>query len=267
MWRFARRHWLIMGAGVCVLLLLAVVAASAILVAHAQALELQRDALRTNAYAAHALAGMVAFHLREQSDSVVNAASDPAVVQLLRDGRGEALELLRVSTSFDSLSTYDRSGIATGHAPGTPRMGSDFSWRDYFIGARRLGEAGHREAYVSLPFLSEADGRFKFGIAAPVYDGDTWTDDAHRDPLPGFEGRWLAGFAPVGSTGFIVIVQTRHDALVESTARLWRRLMSQVGAAVLATTLLCAGLWGYTRHRRRAATARRGPAFAGALPL
>jgi len=31
------------------------------------------------------------------------------------------------------------------------------------------------------------------------------------DPVPGIEARWLAGFAPVGETGFIIIVQTRYD--------------------------------------------------------
>lgn len=32
---------------------------------------------------------------------------------------------------------------------------------------------------------------------------------SYRDPVEGFDGRWLAGFAPVGETGFVVVVQTR----------------------------------------------------------
>ena len=34
----------------------------------------------------------------------------------------------------------------------------------------------------------------------------------YRDPVPGFEGRWLAGLAPVGDTGLIVVIQTRYDS-------------------------------------------------------
>jgi eukaryotic-like serine/threonine-protein kinase len=342
LWRLVQRHLLAVGAGVGGLFLLIIVAATAVSVARAQEVELQRDALRTNAYAAHALAGTVAFHLREQIDAVVAIAADPGVARLL-PGRDE-LEMLRRNTSFDSLSIYDRSGKSISHAPGTApgRLGSDYSWRDYFIGARRLGLSGHRIGYVSFAFLSEADGRYKFGIAAPIYDEDAWngvvmatigtdsslgslrldsrpdsgptavlvapqdrsrhiqesagsyvvilhdrlthgdgvtiesprlqqlrvsrtehdqlrwsdpvpiTDDAHRDPVPGFEGRWLAGFAPVGNTGFIVIVQSRYDSVVAPNARLSRRLTSRVGIAALVwSVVFCAALWGYARHKRQ----------------
>jgi serine/threonine-protein kinase len=40
-----------------------------------------------------------------------------------------------------------------------------------------------------------------------------------RDPIPGFGGRWLAAFAPVGQTGFVVMVATARD-----TERPWSRL-------------------------------------------
>jgi hypothetical protein len=77
------------------------------------------------------------------------------------------------------------------------------------------------------------------------------TDDAYRDPVPGFGGRWLAGFAPVGETGFVVIVQTRYDAAVEPNARLSRRLVSRVGVVILAWgVVFSAGLWSYARRRR-----------------
>ena len=32
----------------------------------------------------------------------------------------------------------------------------------------------------------------------------------YEDAVPGFEGKWLAAFAPVGNTGFAVLVQTRR---------------------------------------------------------
>lgn len=43
------------------------------------------------------------------------------------------------------------------------------------------------------------------------------SSDDYRDPAaerhPWYAGRWIAGFAPVGNTGFVVIVQTPYDVL------------------------------------------------------
>jgi hypothetical protein len=88
------------------------------------------------------------------------------------------------------------------------------------------------------------------------------TDNAHRDPVPGFEGRWLAGFAPVGDTGFVVIVQTRNDAALQSNARLLRRLASGGSIGFLAWLAACGTfLWRFVRRRRSHAigTAPRRP--------
>jgi serine/threonine protein kinase len=38
----------------------------------------------------------------------------------------------------------------------------------------------------------------------------------YRDPVPGFSGPWLATIAPIGQTGFMVIVQTQHPDAVEN---------------------------------------------------
>jgi len=322
------------GAGVAVIFILAVIAVTAISVARAQEQELQRDVLRTNAYAAHALAGAVAFQLREKVDAAVATAADPDVVRALHNFDNEVLEQRRIGTPFETVSLYDRSGIARGQAsPVTTRnrnrnLGKDYSWRDYFLGARRLGEAGLRAGYISRALLSESEDIWIFGIAAPVYDEGRWagvllatigtdsalgrqrldrtsddgpmavivapqdrsrattkgegeyvvilhdglthgagivmdsprlrdlrptrternqlrwidhepiTDDAHRDPVPGYEGRWLAGFAPVGGTGFVVIVQTRYDAAVEPNARLSRSFARRAGAVILVGIML-----------------------------
>jgi len=343
-------RWLAGVAGAGMILLLAVIAATAISVAHAQELELQRDALRTNAYAAHALAGAVAFHLREQVDAVVALTSDPAVARWLRDADHEALERRRRQTLFESFTLLDRAGIVVSNvsesSTGVRNVGRSYAWRNYFVGARRLGEAGLRAGYISRVIRSEDDDRHKFGISAPIYDANGWegvlmatvgtdfalkqrrldsasedgpmavivapqdrsrtstegegeyvvilheglahgagvvihsprlrelrtppagreqlrwidpepiTDDAHHDPVPGYEGRWLAGFAPVGGTGFVVIVQTRYDAAVAPNARLSRRLASRTGIALLAWLALCAaGVWLYRRRLMRAASA------------
>jgi len=77
------------------------------------------------------------------------------------------------------------------------------------------------------------------------------TDDAHRDPVPGFEGRWLAGFAPVGDTGFVVIVQTRYDAALKPNTRLSRRLALRGSAVILVWLAACGTfLWSSVRRRR-----------------
>lgn len=342
-WRLARRHWLAIGVGVGTVSLLAVVAATAVSVARAQELELQRDALRTNAYAAHALAGTIGLHLREQSDAALATAADPDVARLLHRPDGEALEHRRLGAPFDSLALFDRSGALVAHAPRPPPglVGRDYAWRDYFIGARRLGETGQRAGYIARSFRSEADGRYKLAVAAPIYapdwagvlvatlgaapllermrlddathagpiavlvaprdhgraapddegryvvilhdklgrgeeieidsprlrelrlaragragpgwlEGGPITDDAHRDPVPGFEGRWLAGFAPVGDTGLVAIVQTRYDVVVGPNARLSRRLTSRVSIVILAWSVVFGTtLWAYARRRRR----------------
>ncbi len=348
--REARRRqarWLTRGAAVGIILLLAVVAATALATARGQEQELQRDALQTNAYAAHAYAGAVAFHLRQQIDAVVATAADPAVARSLHTADAGRLQRLRLTTPFESLTLFNRSGTLIAHASSviSENIGKDYAWREYFRGVRRLGEAGLRAGHISRALRSEDDGLYKFGITAPVYRDGTWagvllatigtdfalrrkrldpaneagpmavvvapqdrsrtstdeegtylvilheglphgigvvidsprlrelrapraeheqlhwidpepiTDDAHRDPVPGYEGRWLAGFAPVGDTGFVVIVQTRYDAAVAPNARLSRRLASRTGIALLAWIALCtAGVWIY---RRRLARARR----------
>ncbi len=165
-------------AGVGLILLLVVIAATAIWGVRTQERELQLDVLRTNAYAAHALAGGVTFRLREKVDATMAIAADPAVVQALHTFKAAALEQWRMTTRFDSVSLYDRSGIARVQAPlvaeRSRNLGKDYSWRDYFRGARRLGEAGLRSGYISRAVLSETDNIWVFGIAAPVYDEGTW---------------------------------------------------------------------------------------------
>lgn len=48
-----------------------------------------------------------------------------------------------------------------------------------------------------------------------AFDDAVAQDDEYRDPLSArdasYAGRWLAGFAPVGNTGFVVIVQQKYE--------------------------------------------------------
>ncbi|HEX2686040.1 MAG TPA: hypothetical protein VHN14_05455 [Kofleriaceae bacterium] len=62
--------------------------------------------------------------------------------------------------------------------------------------------------------------------------------------------RWLAAFAPVAHTGFVVIVQTRYDAWV--TTGLLYPLIGVLGIAIVAwATVFITRLWHITSHRRQ----------------
>ena len=69
-----------------------------------------------------------------------------------------------------------------------------------------------------------------------------WVRDDYRDPVPSFEGRWLAGLAPVGGTGLVIVVQTRHGIA---------RVAERVGLLFGVPAVLGAALIGALRWRRR----------------
>jgi serine/threonine-protein kinase len=86
---------------------------------------------------------------------------------------------------------------------------------------------------------------------APVATAPVAEDDDHRDPVPGFGGRWLAATSPVPGTPFAVIVQTRHEAAVAANARLASRLRAAGMAALGLALVTGAALFLRTRARRR----------------
>ena len=82
------------------------------------------------------------------------------------------------------------------------------------------------------------------------------TDD-YRDPvgavLEKYQGRWIAGFAPVGNTGFVVVVQRRYEeALVLDIAVLRILLIGSVLAIGLAMAIMAVILWRSRSHTRPA---------------
>ena len=56
---------------------------------------------------------------------------------------------------------------------------------------------------------------------APTEAMDASYTDPFAEQNPKYAGRWLAGFAPVGNTEFVVIVQQRHDAAIPSDHAIW----------------------------------------------
>jgi serine/threonine-protein kinase len=64
-----------------------------------------------------------------------------------------------------------------------------------------------------------------------------------------YAGRWLAGFAPVGDTEFVVIVQQRYDDAVDADQRLFLDLLLWGGVAVLLGLLCVGGVFWYGVRR------------------
>lgn len=104
----------------------------------------------------------------------------------------------------------------------------------------------------ALRVPSGAQLRAAFGPSAPPgeqlalqYAQPVKVSD-YRDPIPGFAGSWLAAFAPVGRTGFVVLVETPRAAGV-----LDRRLT--LAAALFAAAAVALAIPTIASRRRRGA--------------
>jgi len=82
--------------------------------------------------------------------------------------------------------------------------------------------------------------QFELSTALPLQRAD------YVDPLLG--GRWLAAFAPVGATGYVVLVQTRDSVAIRPSNGLFR-----IGLGLALGSGLSIGIWGsfYLWRRRR----------------
>jgi hypothetical protein len=116
-----------------------------------------------------------------------------------------------------------------------------------------------------VPAVSAPPGRFRALLRPRAGDEFQLPDlrpglspeqamDAHyQDPVATrdgrFAGRWLAGFAPVGNTEFVVVVQQRYDEVVEPDQKVLLDLLAWAGAALLLGVLCVAGLYWYGVRR------------------
>jgi eukaryotic-like serine/threonine-protein kinase len=98
------------------------------------------------------------------------------------------------------------------------------------------------------------------GQGAPLTDPTLAVvhDDAYRDPVaavtPEYRGRWIAGFAPVGSTGFLVVVQQRFEEAVSlEGSTLWSLALWSTLASLVTVAMLLTVLWRWARGRRHTA--------------
>lgn len=81
------------------------------------------------------------------------------------------------------------------------------------------------------------------------------TIDGYIDPVamvhPDYAGSWSAGFAPVGNTGFVVIVQSREDETMKAEMALVRQLAKWTAISTIPGVLLVSFAALYSRRRRR----------------
>jgi serine/threonine-protein kinase len=77
-------------------------------------------------------------------------------------------------------------------------------------------------------------------------------DDYYTDPLgrqsDEYAGRWLAGFAPVGNTEFVVVVQRRYDEAVGPVNRLATTLAWRGWTALSFGVILLGAMWYYVQR-------------------
>lgn len=80
-------------------------------------------------------------------------------------------------------------------------------------------------------------------------------DDNYLDPVSSvakeYAGRWIAGFAPVGNTGFVVVVQQRfEDAVSLESSTLWNLALWSALASIVVAVILLTILWHWARRRK-----------------
>ena len=76
--------------------------------------------------------------------------------------------------------------------------------------------------------------------------------DNYQDPIGAvsatYAGRWIAGFAPIGHTGFVVIVQQHYGKTIELSPRIFWNLMAWATLAIsLAIGVIAALFWRWNR--------------------
>lgn len=99
-------------------------------------------------------------------------------------------------------------------------------------------------AELTRAFRAPADARqFELVTALAFQRAD------YEDPLLG--GRWLAAFAPVGATGYVVLVQTRESVAIRPSNGLVRIAVGLAGFAA-ALWLVYGYFWLWRRNRERA---------------
>jgi eukaryotic-like serine/threonine-protein kinase len=117
-----------------------------------------------------------------------------------------------------------------------------------------------RGAEYSLGTPRPSQLRNAFGLSAPpgqqfaLQYTPALRLPSYHDPVPGFEGEWLTAMAPVGRTGFVVLVQTRKDVAFPWLRAMRARQAPRIAAGACLALLFIGG--AVIRGRSRRARAR-----------
>jgi hypothetical protein len=126
----------------------------------------------------------------------------------------------------------------------------------------RPDDQGRRGAILDHPYLARLRKekapaeRLAFFVDPQQFDRGPWDPDA-RDPVadacPDYAGRWLAASAPVrldepeqgGDTGWVVVVEKRHDTAIGPVQRLQTSMLARGGLTLAIAMVVITGLWGF----------------------
>lgn len=195
---------------------------------------------------------------RSETQHAFQFALSAPLFDLQRSFRGVLLAMLSTDSVFGQVTIDDRQNSGRITALLAPR---GLERADPSVRVGRFVMLIHPRlehgAEFELParFAALLHARFGAGKQPGLQLDDAGQDvlrhDDYRDPIPGFSGRWLAAFAPVGNTGYVVLVQSPHGEAARASYTLGRT------ATLLATVAVggLLGLWFVTfrlSRRRRA---------------
>ena len=101
----------------------------------------------------------------------VSQASCNAAIERYNDPNASAAD--REGELFRFWATFDTDGYAIAHTyVRHPFANENYSGRDYFIGAKILGEKGLHQTHLSSVFIGTSTLQFEFALSAPIFAPD-----------------------------------------------------------------------------------------------
>jgi hypothetical protein len=199
-----------------------------------------------------------------------------ALSALVRDANGEPIGVL--ATTIPTASTMGslrlqnerRIAVLVGREDTNPQEGPvppDPPVCHLILLHPAYRKPGERPAVIANPALERLQQRRRSAdeLTPPGPDAAAEADDHYLDPVgagldPVYAGRWLAGFAPVGNTEFVVVVQQRYAEAIGPDRALALDLILRGAVALTLAALLVGALVRYGIGRalsRRTAAGRR----------
>jgi serine/threonine protein kinase len=170
--KWVRRHRLLSLAAIQLVLLLLYLPLVPLLVVS----ESHGVLTESNSNAALHQAGAVMNEVRAFAERLQRVAEDPEVQRLVNEPVPVTPQGLarHGSSDVDNLTIFSLDGLLRARWPSPAQVQNhlDVSWRDYFLGAVRLGHDRARQVRVARTIRSTVDGQVKVEIATPMFDGN-----------------------------------------------------------------------------------------------